>query len=125
MEDKNLAPHEPIVREGSPTPSNATAEPAAAHTPGPWVCYADLPSTEPDWHIVTTSNRLRVLANVHIEPGNKTDEANARLIAAAPDLLAIALRFRDYTKGPDGYRYPLGSVQELDAAIAKATGADQ
>ena len=30
MENKNLAPHEPVVREGGPTPSNATAEPAAA-----------------------------------------------------------------------------------------------
>ena len=30
MENKNLAPHEPAVREGTPTPSNATAEPSAA-----------------------------------------------------------------------------------------------
>lgn len=36
MENKNLAPHEPVVREGGPTPSNATAEPSAAFTPGPW-----------------------------------------------------------------------------------------
>ena len=57
------------------------------HTPGPWIFYADLPSTDPDWHIVTTANRMRVLANVHIEPGNAMDIANARLIAAAPDLL--------------------------------------
>ena len=56
-------------------------------TPGPWICYADLPSTEPNWHIVTTANKLRVIANVHIEPGNAMDEANASLIAAAPDLL--------------------------------------
>ena len=33
MENKNLAPHEPVVREGGPTPSNATAEPATALTP--------------------------------------------------------------------------------------------
>jgi hypothetical protein len=57
------------------------------HTPGPWIYYADLPSTDPNWHIVTTANKMRVLANVHIEPGNAMDEANARLIAAAPDLL--------------------------------------
>ncbi len=30
MENKNLAPHEPVVREGAPTPSNATAEPSVA-----------------------------------------------------------------------------------------------
>jgi hypothetical protein len=58
------------------------------HTPGPWIYYADLPSDDPNWHIVTTANKMRVLANVHIEPGNLMDEANARLIAAAPDLLA-------------------------------------
>ncbi len=57
------------------------------HTPGPWIYYADLPSTEPNWHIVTTANKQRVLANVHIEPGNTMDEANARLITVAPDLL--------------------------------------
>ena len=140
MENKNLAPHEPIVREGSPTPSNATAEPAAAHTPGPWVCYADLPSTEPDWHIVTTSNRLRVLANVHIEPGNKTDEANARLIAAAPELLALAKRYEAWeanlvlhgrwettgdglpTLTEDLYDEMMELQALRNAAIAKATG---
>lgn len=61
------------------------------HTPGPWICYADLPSTEPNWHIVTTANKLRVIANVHIEPGNAMDEANARLITGAPEVLG-ALR---------------------------------
>ena len=57
---------------------------AGKHTEGPWTVYADTPSVDPNWHIVTTANRLRVIANVHIEPGNATDEANARLIAAAP-----------------------------------------
>ena len=66
------------------------AEKPAGHTQGPWIFYADLPSVEPNWHIVTTANKLRVLANVHIEPGNQMDEANARLIAAAPELLAFA-----------------------------------
>lgn len=59
----------------------------ANHTPGPWIFYADLPSVKPNWHLVATENRLRVLATVHIEPGNPVDVANARLIASAPDLL--------------------------------------
>lgn len=63
------------------------SEQICKHTPGPWIFYADVPSTDPDWHIVTTENRLRVIANVHIEPGNEMDAANARLIASAPDLL--------------------------------------
>lgn len=65
------------------------------HTAGPWIYYADLPSAEPNWHIVTTANKMRVLANVHIEPGNRMDEANARLIAAAPELLEAAKRAED------------------------------
>ena len=68
----------------------------AAATPGPWICYADIPSADPNWHIVTTANKLRVLANVHIEPGNSVDPANAALIAAAPTITAelIAARTR-------------------------------
>lgn len=111
---------------------------APMHSAGPWICYADLPSTEPNWHIVTTANRMRVLANVHIEPGNKTDEANARLIAAAPELLnslcqtvglaeeAIALRAEsddpdDHELLPD-YQAQLATArtlisQVLDTAI--------
>ncbi len=57
-------------------------------TPGPWQLYADTPSTEPNWHIVTNDSRMRIIANVHIEPGNAVDLANARLIQAAPELLA-------------------------------------
>ncbi|WP_322038365.1 hypothetical protein [Burkholderia cenocepacia] len=59
------------------------------HTPGPWQFYADLPSTDPNWHIVTNASRMRVLANIHIEPGNETDLANARVITAAPDMAEI------------------------------------
>lgn len=89
------------------------------HTPGPWIFYADTPSTDPNWHIVTTANRMRVLANVHIEPGNAMDAANARLIAAAPDLLEAlqgVLRVADR------------QTDEFDAAraaIAKAIGASK
>ena len=58
-------------------------------TPGPWICYADVQSTDHNWHIVTTANKIRVLANVHIEPGNESDAANARLIAAAPEVIEV------------------------------------
>ena len=66
----------------------------AAATPGPWICYADIPSADPNWHIVTTANKLRVLANVHIEPGNSVDPANAALIAAAPTITAELIAAR-------------------------------
>lgn len=66
--------------------ARALIEPLTGHTPGPWIYYADLPSTEPNWHIVTMVTRMRVLANVHIAPGNVMDVANAAIIAAAPAL---------------------------------------
>lgn len=88
------------------------------HTPGPWIFYADTPSTDPNWHIVTTANRMVVLANVHIEPGNETALANARLIAAAPELLEQLqemVRLAEH-EGWEGF-------EKARAAIAKATGA--
>ena len=88
------------------------------HTHGPWICYADLPSADPDWHIITTANKLRVIANVHIEPGNATDAANAALIAAAPDLLA-ALKGM-FVLLDAGSLYEPQSIAAR-AAIAKAT----
>ena len=85
----------------------------AAATPGPWICYADIPSADPNWHIVTTANKLRVLANVHIEPGNSVDPANAALIAAAPTITAelIAARKR------------IASLEDALVGIKRAGGA--
>lgn len=96
------------------------------HTPGPWIYYADLPSTEPNWHIVTTANKMRVLANVHIEPGNAMDEANARLIAAAPDLLDALKHLCDFIdrEGPPAKEWQAISdwCEKGAIAIAKAEG---
>jgi hypothetical protein len=49
--------------------------------------------------------------------------ANARLIAAAPDLLEACLLFARWAQATDDFRYPPGSLQQLHAAIAKAKGA--
>lgn len=94
----------------------------AAHTPGPWQFYADLPSTEPDWHIVTNASRMRVLANIHIEPGNKTDLANAKLIAAAPDLLFALETLAYLVEHPLAFGHAEEMAHRVDrahAAIAK------
>lgn len=60
---------------------------AAKHTPGPWQFHGE--HVDPEWHIVTSKpSPLRgVIANVHIASGNERDLADARLIAAAPELL--------------------------------------
>lgn len=94
------------------------------HTKGPWQCYADLPSTEPNWHIVTSDNRQRVIANVHIEPGNASDEANARLITASPDLLEALIAALPYVEDIPTQGYKAGAVakitRQIRAAIDKA-----
>lgn len=92
----------------------------AKYTPGPWVFYTE--SVDPNWHIVTPASRMRVLANVHIEPGNELDLANARLIAAAPCLLEAAqafLRLCEQSGWTITADSPAGRAR---AAIAKATG---
>lgn len=95
------------------------------HTPGPWTFYADLPSTEPNWHIVTNASRMRVLANVHIEPRNEIDLANAHLIASAPDLLEVLQELQECAAYWSEYDVPLGIQDRINAAIAKATGSSR
>jgi hypothetical protein len=92
-----------------------------SHTPGPWRVV--LESVDPEWAVVTTQGG-RIVTNVNLE-GGITDagkpaimprDANARLIAAAPDLLAV-LR---YIEG----RLPAHdtkSIAQARAAIRKAT----
>jgi hypothetical protein len=90
------------------------------HTPGPWIFYADLPSVDPNWHIVTTENKMRVLANVHIEPGNEMDAANAKLIASAPALLdacktlASALRWHFVPMVENNIGKPAAHAKDAD-----------
>lgn len=91
-------------------------------TPGPWVCYADVPSTDPNWHIVTNESRMRVLANVHIAQGSELDAANARLITAAPDLLEVLQELRESAEYWSEYDVPCGVVEKMDAALSKVYG---
>lgn len=112
----------------------------ASHTPGPWTAH---PSKYHEGvHIVQAgrpSNRVLARFGSEDEPLDDTDLANARLIAAAPDLLAalqslhsfVAVRFG---RGPDavipetidthiGVPIKIGEImREAAAAVAKATG---
>jgi hypothetical protein len=89
------------------------------YTPGPWVLYADTPSVDPNWHIVTNASRMRVVCNVHIEPSNAVDLANARLIAAAPELLAALRKLIDF-QAETKHAVPLVYLEAARAAISKA-----
>ena len=107
---------------------------SAGHTPGPWVvCVED----ESPWgaHEVFAEHQLvngRIEAvawdNCVASAGLNHDnyEANARLIAAAPDMLEALTMVRD--ADDDCWRdglpvIPGNSRAKIDVVIAKATGA--
>jgi len=89
------------------------------YTPGPWTAEAkDLGGEVPSWRVYNMPEGQQV-ASVHRWNG-EGDEANAHLIAAAPDLLEAckeALVRLECHNHPDGRR-----LDNLRAAIAKAEG---
>jgi hypothetical protein len=101
----------------------------SAHSPGPW----EITEEDADggceivvgvWTIATVHGGIisaadLAAANDDIYAGSV---ANARLIAAAPDGLALARTFLDFAKSGGHFAYPPGSLQALEAFIAKATG---
>lgn len=93
----------------------------AQHTPGPWVWQHWPDGT----HTVAQSSTLGTIATIFPGPQEEEQAANARLIAAAPELLEAltwAVRFIDtYASKAAGPATP--EVNKCRAAIAKATGA--
>ena len=93
-----------------------------AHTPGPWAVRATPESSHQDfiveagkWSIASIDH----CASIAIE------KANARLIAAAPDLLAGlrgALVFIEAALGSYSHPDNAESLRALYSTIAKATG---
>ena len=98
------------------------------HTPGPWTAeMTDKPynvpliyAAEHTGPIAEIRSRLDVAAQHPLVV--ETRNANARLIAAAPDLLAVAQELAASAGYWSEYDVPLGIVDRLRAAIAKATG---
>lgn len=96
----------------------------SAHTPGPWIYvrrdewshsvatqHGELPDGSPNYWTVASINKNR-------EPEH---EANARLIAAAPDLLEVLREFEaDAWDGCPLRRADDRLCQKARAAIAKA-----
>ena len=103
--------------------------PDAKHTPGPWQARKD-PYCDA-WPILAESTAIgpsmRTVARVSAaHHGDSTEkEANARLIAAAPDLLAELIKATDLLDSvsrsftDDVYS---GPVAHFRAAIARAQG---
>ena len=96
------------------------------HTPGPWR-IVDMPQ-EGAPHIAagTTNDDMTLVAAIiwpyETEGWRAEDEANARLIAAAPDLLE-ALQVMTWHSGYHSPTTPCSHCAKVRAAIAKATGA--
>lgn len=99
---------------------------SAEHTPGPWSCFYKHKYDE--WHVslpVAGSSMKLALAPDGIQSHNR--EADARLIAAAPDMLVALIQARGALRLDamvDDAGKPFGTTTValgyIDAAIAKA-----
>lgn len=88
------------------------------HTAGPW--FADKPDMFGDVNILHSADALAVAAVVsNLRPEDEI-AANARLIAAAPELLEAA---QEHVLFMDGTGLETKHLNKLRAAIARATGA--
>jgi hypothetical protein len=112
---------------------------SAKHTPGPWF-LADwelddgpnkdvIEAREPE--VVAPGSRSIWLGGVRCmqiatvrdsSVDEETTSANARLMAAAPNLLAVLQELEESADYWSEYDVPLGIVDRIRAAIAKATG---
>ena len=101
---------------------------SAEFTPGPWMV---LPSNEQDEFVVLTANGHRIdLARTYGYPGIPR-EANANLIAAAPELFVIAnhpalewilTEGLSFIPEPQRSSLTVFLIPLRDAALAKARG---
>lgn len=90
------------------------------HTPGPWVLSYDKGSTR---DIVASPDPLPICTVRQAWlPSREQYHANARLISAAPDMLAVLQELRESAAYWSEYDAPLGIVDRIEAAIGKATG---
>jgi len=98
-----------------------------AHTPGPWEWTHDAEPYSSQWTL--SPGVLMVDGQDGTPGGDEIHRANARLIAAAPDLLAAVKDARsmlatvEVVDGEDGDPWSK-ALARMDAAIAKATGSE-
>lgn len=96
-----------------------------AHTPGPWNWFCSSLWND-DLEVSVLGVAGLSLSQAVVDGGEDGEwvpsEADKRLIAAAPDLLAALIIARDRARGFMGDGADTLSLPEIDAAIAKATG---
>ena len=90
------------------------------HTPGPWNIGTKNGAR------VWSENGETLIADADASESLRKEikKANARLIAAAPDLLAIVKELQESVSYWSEYDVPLGIVDRINTAIAKATGGE-
>lgn len=89
----------------------------SAHTPGPWKAVTQQTAAEFDCMEIADISHMRVVPESGGWPTPGKPEDDARLIAAAPDLLSALQELVGWqTCAPDE------AVAAAHAAIAKATG---
>lgn len=90
------------------------------HTPGPW--YLDEVSAD-DWQVNSDLHDhclFQITPTIGVESLTDEDKANARLIAAAPELLEALLALLNVSEELCGLE--LKEIKKGRALIAKATG---
>ncbi len=99
----------------------------STHAPGPW---AIIPQMSPEGDVATVYGTTEGWVSIHA-PGwsnigdRKVAMANARLIAAAPDLLEALRELMSQVQGYQDCNGDKGFVlNDAIAAIAKATGGE-
>jgi hypothetical protein len=105
--------------EGGAAISSVIEKPSSvSHTPGPWKSLGAEVVALMITSTLTSGRRVPFRVMTCKDGDRTTVQANARLIAAAPDMLAALKDVATYFENTDA---PLGA--RVRAAIAKATGA--
>jgi hypothetical protein len=102
----------------------------AGHTPGPWYSVARLSASEnhKGYLVGGGEPNQRVAEVIPVDEDGVEGGANARLIAAAPELLAACRTMLPIAEEEWGHHVATvgaGVLAEIRAAILKATGATE
>lgn len=92
------------------------------HTPGPWKAidnYNEMP-VGCDGFVIESVDGMHIIPDGMQRLG--CEKADARLIAAAPELLAVLKELEESAEYWSEYDVPIGIVYRIRAAIAKAEG---
>ena len=81
------------------------------HTPGPWKARMNCDVMSGERLVADCMTRWL-----------REDRANARLIAAAPEMLEVLIELQESAQYWSEYDVPIGIVDRLNAVVSKAKG---